>query len=61
MSFANGLTKEEVYQVAYIWLKGTEDISKYEPSEQSSECGLKLLVKLECLKVFSRKDMVWWK
>ena len=57
VSFANGLTKEEVYQVAFIWLKGTEDISRYEPSRKSTVCGLELFAKLECLKVFSRKDI----
>ena len=53
-SVANELTSKEIYQVAYVWLKGNGDISKYSPSEKG--CGLELFACLECLGRFSFKN-----
>ena len=53
-SVANELTSKEIYQVAYVWLKGNGDISKYSPSEKT--CGLELFACLECLGLFSSKN-----
>ena len=50
VSIAKELTSEEIYEVAFIWLKGKGDISKYSTSEA---CGLKLFARLECLGRFS--------
>ena len=53
-SIAKELSWEEVYEVAYVWLRGKGDISKYNPSEKG--CGLELFARLECLGLFSSKN-----
>ena len=53
-SIAKELTWEEIYEVAFIWLNGKGDISKYSPSEKG--CGLELFARLECLGLFSLKN-----
>lgn len=55
-SVARELTRPEIYEVAFIWLKGKGDISKYSPSEQNV-CALELFASLECLGVFSFKNV----
>ena len=54
--FAKQLKVEEIYEVAFIWLRNRGDISIYEPKEKP--CGLKLFVALECLGIFSWREMV---
>ena len=56
-SFSKKLTAEEIYHVAYVWLTGKEDSSKYSPSINPSVCGLELLAKLERRGIFSRKKI----
>ena len=56
-SFAEELTPEQIYHVAFIWLKGKGDISEYSPSRKPTVYGLELFAKLECLGVFSRKKI----
>ena len=51
-SIAKELTQEEIYEVAYIWLNGEREISKY----RQKGCGLELFARLECLGLFSLKN-----
>ena len=53
-SFSQQLTAEETYHVAYIWLTGKEDTSKYSPSSNPNVCGLEIFAKLERHGIFSR-------
>ena len=53
-SIAKELNSEEIYEVAYIWLRGKGDISKYSPSEKT--CSLELFARLECLGLFSSRN-----
>jgi hypothetical protein len=55
-SFAKKLSAEEIYEVAFIWVKPKRDISIYEPSNEKRACGLKLFAQLECLGIFSWKE-----
>ena len=54
-SIVKELTWEEIYEVAFIWLKGKGDISKYSPSEKG--CGLELFARMECLGLFSFENI----
>ena len=53
-SIARQLSDEEIYEVAYVWLQGKGDISRYNPSGKG--CGLELFARLECLGLFSSKN-----
>lgn len=55
-SIARELTRQQIYEVAFIWLKGKGDISKYSTSEQNV-CALELFASLECLGRFSFKNV----
>lgn len=57
VSFANNLTAEEVYEVAYIWLSKYGDVSKYKPTSKPRICGLDVLATLECRRIFSRDNI----
>ena len=56
-SIAKKLTCEEIYEVAFIWLKGKRDISNYMYSTSEKGCGLELFADLECLGLFSFKNI----
>lgn len=55
-AIAKELTREEIYYVAFLFLDGKGDISKYSVSEQNV-CGLELFACLEGLGVFSFKNI----
>lgn len=50
--YAKELKDEEVYQIAYIWLKGKTDITIYKPSNEKKEGPLELFSTLESMGLF---------
>lgn len=56
-SFAQELSPEEVYQVAYVWLQKASDIDQFAPSCKTRASNLELFAKLERLGIFSSNDV----
>lgn len=57
VAFVKELSAEEIYEIAFIWLRGRGDCSVYKPSSKSRSCGLELFATLEYFGTFSRKNI----